>query len=122
MFLNRWTCPHPPAFVVLLLGLVLSTGTALAASAGDLTANTSQGNRIKASDVQDIRAGIDARRNTAACGSLGPYPWATGVITAGVPMRAAQINEIKTALTQAPFAANALATFSHAAQRVDKTV
>jgi hypothetical protein len=59
-------------------------------------------NRINAGDILRIRETIDAKRGTAACGSAGAYSWAT-VVAPGTVAASAQINELKTALTEPPF-------------------
>lgn len=61
--------------------------------------------RIRADDVLRIRDTIDAKRASAACGSAAAYPW-DGIVEKGAAVFVAQINQLKTALTEPPFSQN----------------
>ena len=59
--------------------------------------------RVSAGDILKIRETIDAKRKSDACGAAGVYPWNMDV-AAGTVISSSQINELKTALTEPPFA------------------
>lgn len=61
--------------------------------------------RIRADDVLRIRDTIDAKRVSAACGSVAAYPW-DSIVEKGAAVFVAQINQLKTALTEPPFSQN----------------
>lgn len=61
--------------------------------------------RIRADDVLHIRDTIDAKRASAVCGSRTAYPW-DGIVEKGTAVFVAQINQLRTSLTEPPFSQN----------------
>lgn len=61
---------------------------------------------VRAEDLLALRRMIDAKRADAACGSAGAYPWSEP-IEAGRVISLSLVNEMRSALTQAPFDQNA---------------
>ena len=59
-------------------------------------------NVLRASEIQEIREAIDAKRASATCGPAGPFAWERPVAVGDI-VRVSDINELKTALSQAPF-------------------